>query len=34
MNNENSGEVEDGQIESPLNDSINSNSKTCQGTFK
>lgn len=30
MNNENSGEVEDGQIESPLNDSINSNSKTCQ----
>ena len=35
MNNENSGEEEeDGQIESPLNDSINSSSKTHQGTFK
>ena len=35
MNNENSGEEEeDGQIESPLNDSINSNSKTRQGTLK
>ncbi|XP_066023516.1 uncharacterized protein [Pocillopora verrucosa] len=30
MNNENSGEEEDGRIESPLNDSINSNSKTRQ----
>ena len=34
MNNENSGEAEDGRIESPLNDSINSNSKARQGTLK
>ena len=35
MNNENSGEEEeDGQMESFLNDSINSSSKTGRGTFK
>ena len=35
MNNESSGEEkEDEQIESPWNDSIDSSSKTCQGTFK